>query len=314
RLLGLLVILKPVALIVLSLAGNAAAAGLSFGGGVSGSVGTILAATVIYGMAAFAPWALMYLLAADAESAYAAAGMRAAAGAAVLDEGSRSVRSAGGLRSLAGNGSAGGMGGAGPAGAGPSPNGGGGDAGPSPGGPSGMGADGSASGAEDDGTLPVGAEAIGAGSIGVAAGVGARAGRTGEDTEEPGGSSEGRGGSVGEGAGAGVTGAAGAGVGSSPPGGGRVISLPGAGRASEGALSERSDGGVTGPGVASDEPGPGPPAPGSRSPEGGGELPHDGATETLARSPRRRARPRPSWLTAVPSSPGVPSEPKKGEG
>ena len=73
-------ILKPVALIVLSLAGNAAAAGLSFGSGVPGSVGTILAATVIFALAAFAPWALMYLLAADAESAYVAAGLRAAAG------------------------------------------------------------------------------------------------------------------------------------------------------------------------------------------------------------------------------------------
>ena len=81
----LFVILKPVTLIVLSLAGNAAAAGLSFGSGVSGSVGTILAAIVIFALAAFAPWALMYLLAADAESAYMAAGMRAAAGAAVTD-------------------------------------------------------------------------------------------------------------------------------------------------------------------------------------------------------------------------------------
>ncbi len=83
RLLLLFVILKPVALIVLSLAGSAAAAGLSFGGGVSGSVGTILAATVIFALAAFAPWTLMYLLAADAESAYMAAGLRSAAGAAV---------------------------------------------------------------------------------------------------------------------------------------------------------------------------------------------------------------------------------------
>src|ERR1035438_989967 len=52
RLLMLFVILKPVALIVLSFAGNAAVAGLSFSGGVSGSVGTILAATVIFGLGA----------------------------------------------------------------------------------------------------------------------------------------------------------------------------------------------------------------------------------------------------------------------
>ena len=98
RLLMLFVILKPVALIVLSLAGNAAAAGLSFGGGVSGSVGTILAAIVIFALAAFAPWALMYLLAADAESAYVAAGAaRGGAAPPSRDEHGRSVRNAGGL-------------------------------------------------------------------------------------------------------------------------------------------------------------------------------------------------------------------------
>jgi hypothetical protein len=103
RLLLMLVILKPVALIVLSLAGNAAAAGLSFGeSGIPGSVGTILAATVIFALAAFAPWALMYLLAADAEGAYALAGLRSAAGTATTDKGSRSVRTAGGLRGRAG--------------------------------------------------------------------------------------------------------------------------------------------------------------------------------------------------------------------
>ena len=106
RLLLLTVVLKPVAVIVLSLAGSAAAAGLSFGSGVSGSVGTILAAVVIFGLAAFAPWALMYLLAADAESAYMASGLRTAAETAVADEHGRSVRSAGGLRNLGGDGEA----------------------------------------------------------------------------------------------------------------------------------------------------------------------------------------------------------------
>ena len=101
----LFVILKPVALIVLSLAGNAAAAGLSFSGGVSGSVGTILAAIVIFALAAFAPWALMYLLAADAESAYMAAGVRTAA----RGRGRRMRTAArcaarGGLRNLSGQG------------------------------------------------------------------------------------------------------------------------------------------------------------------------------------------------------------------
>ena len=57
------VILKPVILIVLALAGNAAAAGLSFGyGGALQSVGTILVGVVIYAIAAFSPWTLMFLL------------------------------------------------------------------------------------------------------------------------------------------------------------------------------------------------------------------------------------------------------------
>ena len=57
RLLILFVILKPVTLVVLSLAGSAATAGLSGGaaGGLAGSVGTILAAVVIFGLAAYAP-------------------------------------------------------------------------------------------------------------------------------------------------------------------------------------------------------------------------------------------------------------------
>ncbi len=109
RLLLLFVILKPVALIVLSLSGNAAAAGLSFGSGVSGSVGTILAATVIFGLAAFAPWALMFIIAADTETAYLGAGMRTAAGAAVSDSDGPSVRSAGGLRDSGGSSGAGGF-------------------------------------------------------------------------------------------------------------------------------------------------------------------------------------------------------------
>ncbi len=109
RLLLLFVILKPVALIVLSLAGNAAAAGLSFGSGVSGSVGTILTATVIFGLAAFAPWALMFIIAADTETAYLGAGMRTAAGSAVTDSNGPSVRSAGGLRDSGGSSSRGGF-------------------------------------------------------------------------------------------------------------------------------------------------------------------------------------------------------------
>ena len=172
RLLMLFVILKPVALIVLSFAGNAAAAGLSFSGGASGSVGTILAATVIFALAAFAPWALMYLLAADAESAYAAAGLRAASGSAVASEGGRSVRNAGGVADLASAGSGGASGG-GSSGGGSS--GGGGKGGGSPnGGPSAGGGGAGAGGGLDDETLPIGTATIGAGNIGAAAGMSAR--------------------------------------------------------------------------------------------------------------------------------------------
>ena len=88
------VILKPVALIVLSLAGSAAAAGLSGGaGGITGSVGAILAAVVIFALAAAAPWALMYLLAADAESAWTSSAVRVGASQGLAKAG-------GGLRTL----------------------------------------------------------------------------------------------------------------------------------------------------------------------------------------------------------------------
>ena len=100
RLLLLFVMLKPVTLIVLSLAGNAAASGLSLTGGASASVGTILAAVVIFALAAFAPWALMYLLSADAESAWTGGALRAGAGGAVGGTQGRSVRTGGGLANL----------------------------------------------------------------------------------------------------------------------------------------------------------------------------------------------------------------------
>jgi hypothetical protein len=174
RLLLLFVILKPVALIVLSLAGGAAAAGLSFSGGVSGSVGTILAAIVIFALAAFAPWALMYLLAADAETAYMAAGLRAATGSAVTDKEGRSIRSGGGLRNLgsqnggatggqaSGDGGSSGSGGNG--GGGGSPSGGGG--GPASGGDM---AGNAGDAGSSDGALAVSGETIGAGAVGAAA-------------------------------------------------------------------------------------------------------------------------------------------------
>jgi hypothetical protein len=179
RILLLLVSMKPVAVIVLSLAGNAAAAGLTFGGGVSESVGTILAAIVIFALAAFAPWALMYLLAADAESAYTTLGMRAAAGGAVAGGQGRSLRNAGGLRSGSANGSGRQRGGR-PPGGGGGPGNAGGEDGSGGGNPSLGGSPGGGAGeAATDDALPIAGEAIGGGSVGAAAGVAAHAASAG---------------------------------------------------------------------------------------------------------------------------------------
>jgi len=69
--LGAFVILKPVVVIILSLAGAAATAGL--GGQSKGPVGVVLAAVVIFGLAAFSPFALLSLIGAGSE-AHALAG------------------------------------------------------------------------------------------------------------------------------------------------------------------------------------------------------------------------------------------------
>jgi hypothetical protein len=62
-LLLMFVLLRPVVVIVLALAGSVTASGLSFGNGsVPHSVGTILAGVVIFALAAFTPWTLMFLL------------------------------------------------------------------------------------------------------------------------------------------------------------------------------------------------------------------------------------------------------------
>ncbi|MGI8558970.1 MAG: hypothetical protein ACR2ND_11810 [Solirubrobacteraceae bacterium] len=84
-LLFLFVMLKPVTLIVLAFAGNAALAGLSLNGSLASSAGTIIAAIIIFALAAMAPWALMLIVGADAESAAIGAGVRAAAGHARSD-------------------------------------------------------------------------------------------------------------------------------------------------------------------------------------------------------------------------------------
>ncbi len=97
HLLFLFVILKPVTLIVLAFAGNAALAGLTLNGGLAPAAGTIIAAVAIFALAAMAPWALMLIVGADAESAAIAAGFRAAAGHAVSDGAARASRLGGRL-------------------------------------------------------------------------------------------------------------------------------------------------------------------------------------------------------------------------
>jgi hypothetical protein len=190
RLLLLFVMLKPVTLIVLSLAGNAAASGLSFSGGASASVGTILAAVVIFALAAFAPWALMYLLSADAESAWTGGALRAGAGGAVGGTQGRSVRNGGGLANLSSSTGGGGGGGAGGTNAGGGGTngggrGGGGSGGGTPQPPSGgssgaqaqTGSGGAAAGSNGGGAAAAGV--IGGGSVAAAAGMQRAASRAG---------------------------------------------------------------------------------------------------------------------------------------
>ncbi len=326
RLLLLFVILKPVAVIVLSLAGNAAAAGLSFGGGVSGSVGTILAATVIFALAAFAPWALMYLLAADAESAYMASGLRTAAGTAVADENGPSVRSAGGLRNVGGEGgSPGGPGGGAPGGhgeAGGEDDPGGGGTPLSGGGPSAGGAaaeNGAGAGGLQDGTLPVAAETIGAGSVGAAAGVGVLSASEGAgDSREPGVGSQPQDAHTlvgAESASARNTGrepSGGAPTGGQP-GGARAMP-PTAGGAPTDAPPPRPAGGSAGAPAPPEEESSGYPTERAEQPEGGALPPHGGDTAPgLQRSPSRRVRSRSTALTLVHSRPDPARNPAAGE-
>jgi hypothetical protein len=68
RVLGIFIVFKPVALIVMMTGANLLLGGVSFFGGVAPSVGTILAGLAILAMAAFAPWALMHLAGMDAGS------------------------------------------------------------------------------------------------------------------------------------------------------------------------------------------------------------------------------------------------------
>jgi type IV secretion system protein TrbL len=70
KVLFVLIAMKPVVITVLSLAGHAAAAAIT--GEASGDVGVLLAAIVIFALAACAPWALMTLVSMSAEGAWSA--------------------------------------------------------------------------------------------------------------------------------------------------------------------------------------------------------------------------------------------------
>lgn len=95
--LGAFVILKPVVVIILSLAGAAATAGL--GGQSKGPVGVVLAAVVIFGLAAFSPFALLSLIGAGTE-AHALAGHARGAVAGGLTGGSGGASINGSARSV----------------------------------------------------------------------------------------------------------------------------------------------------------------------------------------------------------------------
>jgi hypothetical protein len=184
RMLLLFIMLKPVALIVLSLAGNAAAAGISGTSGISASIGTILAAVVIFGLAALAPWALMFLLAADAESAWQGNALRGGVSGAASRASSASKGAGGGLAGLSArrSGSSSGGGGGADAGSGGSGRSGGSGGGGSPSTPRlGAAAAGASSASSPAGAVAAGA--IGGGNVAAAAGMaGAGGGATRRDT------------------------------------------------------------------------------------------------------------------------------------
>src|SRR4051794_35998462 len=70
KVLFVLIAMKPVVITVLSLAGHAAAAAIT--GEANGDVGMLLAAIVIFALAAFVPWALMTLVSMSADGAWSA--------------------------------------------------------------------------------------------------------------------------------------------------------------------------------------------------------------------------------------------------
>jgi hypothetical protein len=70
KVLAVLVMLKPVIMVALSLAGSMAAAAVT--GEARGDIGVLLAAIVIFALAALSPWALMAMVSMSAEGAWSA--------------------------------------------------------------------------------------------------------------------------------------------------------------------------------------------------------------------------------------------------
>jgi hypothetical protein len=228
KVLFVLIAMKPVIITVLSLAGHAAAAAIT--GEARGDVGVMLAAIVIFALAACSPWALMTLVSMSAEGAWSARAAHHGAREGLASATSRvggslgNARSAGsrmrgargaraGRRSSGEDGGASGSGGGGSGkGGGSGPAGGAGGGGSAaPGGGAGGAAGGAAAGvggAAAKAAGPVGAVAAAAGMT-YAAGkaTGQRAGQTAEEasgggSSPPSGSRDGRrGGSTGSGEG-----------------------------------------------------------------------------------------------------------------
>ena len=97
-LLLMFVLLRPVVVIVLALAGSVTASGLSFGNGsIPHSVGTILAGVVIFALAAFTPWALMFLLGTEVGVMHSRGGAGSAGGGRRSSGGASSEGVGGGL-------------------------------------------------------------------------------------------------------------------------------------------------------------------------------------------------------------------------
>jgi hypothetical protein len=179
KVLAVLVMLKPVIMVALSLAGSMAAAAVT--GEARGDFGVLLAAIVIFALAALSPWALMAMVSMSAEGAWSARvahqGAREGLGSGASAVGgslgnARSVASRmRGIRRPAtggGGGASGGSGGSGGGGLRPGGGGGGGKTvGPGPAGGGGGGSDAAPGGAS--------AKAGPVGTIAAAAGLGAYA-------------------------------------------------------------------------------------------------------------------------------------------